>query len=238
MTMTRYLQSMMTALINIRNKIAVYLFPQWAHELMRRRWNIKWRDFRSTQEDDTPCWKRTTVPKVIREAVESGWFQPGSKVLDIGCGDGSIAAWLAEQGFEVMGVDYSKAAIERAKSLHRELPGRLEYKMLDICREAVAPARFKVLIDCGCFHCIPEPSTSNYARNVANGCAQGTRFVLLVATNTLRFQPFLYPVRAPKLDNLTRQVEAAFQPMFEILRMEKTYFSEDVPGLAFWLIRR
>jgi 2-polyprenyl-3-methyl-5-hydroxy-6-metoxy-1,4-benzoquinol methylase len=45
------------------------------------------------------------IPQEVQDAVDSGWFSPGSSALDIGCGMGEIAAWLAQQGFNVLGID-------------------------------------------------------------------------------------------------------------------------------------
>ena len=57
------------------------------------------------------------------------------RVLDVGCGNGGISAWLAKQGFHVLGIDYSAQAIERAERDHQELLGdRLAYEVMDICQ--------------------------------------------------------------------------------------------------------
>ncbi|MDH3744272.1 MAG: class I SAM-dependent methyltransferase [Acidobacteriota bacterium] len=41
---------------------------------------------------------------------------PSRRVLDLGCGDGRHARLLAEQGCQVVGIDASEAAIERARA--------------------------------------------------------------------------------------------------------------------------
>lgn len=42
------------------------------------------------------------------------------KALDIGCGEGKSAVWLAQQGFSVLGIDVSPTAIETARSIARD----------------------------------------------------------------------------------------------------------------------
>lgn len=42
---------------------------------------------------------------------------PAGRALDLGCGEGRNALWLAERGWEATGVDYSSVAIERARKL-------------------------------------------------------------------------------------------------------------------------
>lgn len=43
--------------------------------------------------------------------------QPGERILDLGCGDGVLAAKLAEMGCEVVGVDASEMQVEAARKL-------------------------------------------------------------------------------------------------------------------------
>jgi 2-polyprenyl-3-methyl-5-hydroxy-6-metoxy-1,4-benzoquinol methylase len=46
--------------------------------------------------------------------VESGSIWPG-RAIDLGCGTGANAIFLAQHGFEVTGVDSAQAAIEKAR---------------------------------------------------------------------------------------------------------------------------
>ncbi len=50
---------------------------------------------------------------------------PGCRVLDVGCGSGRDAARLLALGFDVLAVDGSAGMLERARTLHPELDGRL-----------------------------------------------------------------------------------------------------------------
>lgn len=49
-------------------------------------------------------------------AEELAGIDPGS-ALDVACGEGRNAIWLAEQGWEVTGVDFSAVALERAEQM-------------------------------------------------------------------------------------------------------------------------
>jgi SAM-dependent methyltransferase len=51
-------------------------------------------------------------PNVVLVAEVTG-LQPG-QALDVGCGEGGDARWLASQGWKVTAVDVSKVALERA----------------------------------------------------------------------------------------------------------------------------
>lgn len=53
-----------------------------------------------------------TVAAAVGEVSAAG-IEPGS-ALDVGCGEGGDAVWLAEQGWTVTGVDVSATAIRRA----------------------------------------------------------------------------------------------------------------------------
>ena len=59
-------------------------------------------------------WNMETPPEPLVELVDSGKVQP-CKTIDMGCGAGNYAAYLAERGFEVTGVDFSQTAIKIAR---------------------------------------------------------------------------------------------------------------------------
>ncbi|MFJ5956951.1 class I SAM-dependent methyltransferase [Paenarthrobacter sp. NPDC092416] len=55
-------------------------------------------------------WSGNPNPQLV---VEAGGLTPGT-ALDLGCGEGADAIWLAGQGWTVTGVDVSAVALERA----------------------------------------------------------------------------------------------------------------------------
>lgn len=53
--------------------------------------------------------------------LESLAVQPGERVLDVGCGDGSLTAQLQESGARVVGIDASEALVAHARSRNLEV---------------------------------------------------------------------------------------------------------------------
>jgi len=45
------------------------------------------------------------------------YINPGSRILDIGCGSGDITKIIEQKGYNIIGLDFSSIAIEIAKSL-------------------------------------------------------------------------------------------------------------------------
>ena len=59
-------------------------------------------------------WNIETPPDVLVELVDSGKVKP-CKTIDLGCGTGNYAIYLASVGFDVTGIDNSPTAIKIAK---------------------------------------------------------------------------------------------------------------------------
>ena len=66
------------------------LFPSWRRWENHRRWQDRW-----NRPGDVSAWMNRGVSKEIEAAVNDGWFQPGSLAVDLGCGEGEVAYWLA-----------------------------------------------------------------------------------------------------------------------------------------------
>ncbi len=59
-------------------------------------------------------WNIETPPDALVELVDSGKVKP-CKTIDLGCGAGNYAIYLASRGFDVTGIDISPAAIKIAR---------------------------------------------------------------------------------------------------------------------------
>lgn len=64
--------------------------------------------------DDIP-WNFKTPPDVLENLVRTGKIAP-CKTIDLGCGTGNYAIYLAGEGFDVTAVDISSSAIKIAKN--------------------------------------------------------------------------------------------------------------------------
>jgi SAM-dependent methyltransferase len=70
--------------------------------------------YSETPPEDIP-WNMDAPSKALVELVESGQVQP-CKTIDMGCGAGNYAIYLAGLGFDVTGVDISPSAIALAEA--------------------------------------------------------------------------------------------------------------------------
>jgi ubiquinone/menaquinone biosynthesis C-methylase UbiE len=52
-------------------------------------------------------------------------FAPGDRILDVGCGTGLDAIFLARRGIHVVGIDASSEMIERLRARHRDIDARV-----------------------------------------------------------------------------------------------------------------
>lgn len=59
---------------------------------------------------------------------------PPGRALDLGCGEGGDAVWLAERGWEVVAVDISETALSRAAEAakSRGIADRIDFVQLDL----------------------------------------------------------------------------------------------------------
>jgi 2-polyprenyl-3-methyl-5-hydroxy-6-metoxy-1,4-benzoquinol methylase len=77
------------------------------------------------------------------------------RLLELGCGAGNLSIALAEKGFEVFGVDFSKTAIDWAKENAKKSGKNIGFEVADVCNlVSLKNETFDVVYDGYCFHCI------------------------------------------------------------------------------------
>jgi SAM-dependent methyltransferase len=101
----------------------------------------------------------------------------GKRVLELGCGAGNVATWLAARGLDVTGVDISPTAIDWARE--RAVP-RTRFVVGDVVRDLGVAGPYDAVIDGHCLHCIIGDDRARVLDNVRFRLARGG--VLVVAT--------------------------------------------------------
>jgi ubiquinone/menaquinone biosynthesis C-methylase UbiE len=99
-------------------------------------------------------WKGDRPTEVVRKAFDNGIVKPGDKVLDIGCGFGRNANWLATQGAEVTAINISDEEIRQARLKAGEAGLNVNYVHTDAVSLPFAEEYFGVALDLGCSHMI------------------------------------------------------------------------------------
>lgn len=113
----------------------------------------------------------TTPPWDTRAPKESvvGWHEQGlvhGDVLDIGCGLGDNAIYLARHGFAVTGLDMSPTALVTAE--HRALDAgvTVTFAVADATTLTGYTDAFDTVVDSGMFHCLDDAGKRAYATAV------------------------------------------------------------------------
>ncbi|MGW1432843.1 class I SAM-dependent methyltransferase [Streptomyces sp. NPDC002431] len=111
--------------------------------------------------------------------VERGLLAPG-RALDLGCGPGRNALYLASNGFEVDAVDLSPVAVAWAKDRAREAGADIRF----LCGNAftlpadVLDGPYDLVVDSGCFHHLPPHRRISYLHLLDRVLAPGGHLVL------------------------------------------------------------
>src|SRR4051812_39107582 len=71
-------------------------------------------------------------------------LRPG-RVLDVGCGEGADAVWLARQGWRVTALDVSQVALTRAEAHAGEAGVEIVWIKSDLVEAALPPAAFDLV---------------------------------------------------------------------------------------------
>ncbi len=114
------------------------------------------RIYRNVPLDRIP-WNNETPPDQLVDLVETGKVQP-CRAIDLGCGAGNYAVYLAVHGFDVTGVDSSPAAITIATENARKHKVMCRFITADLLGDLhEIPGRFDFAFDWEFLHHIfPE----------------------------------------------------------------------------------
>lgn len=150
------------------------------------------------------------APQLERELVRRP-VAPG-RALDLGCGRGRNARFLARQGFSVVGVDISSLAIADARASSGGLD--CSFHTVDLLKDPIPGGPFDLVFDFGCLHTFDSATDrTRCVEVVAEALAPGGLWLSLVGCTDGPPRETGPPRRS------ATQVAAAVEPHFEILSL-------------------
>jgi cyclopropane fatty-acyl-phospholipid synthase-like methyltransferase len=162
--------------VNIINAYKSLSASELAHfdALFADRQHEWWNSFYANRAKPIPFFG-TAPDENLHEWLENGTIARGA-ALDIGCGNGRNAIFLAKSGFTVYAVDYLQSAIEWAGQ-------RADEAGVDICLHHASifemnfpPGGYDFVYDYGCFHHIAPHRRAGYVSRIFSALKPGGWF--------------------------------------------------------------
>lgn len=124
-----------------------------------------------------PLWEiGRPQPEVVRLEEEGAIV---GRVVDVGCGSGENAMYLAGRGHPVWGFDISSNAIHQAEAKAKERGVAVTYRVASALALDDFGVTFDTAVDSGLFHVFLDPHRPLYAENVRKLLVPGGRLLLL-----------------------------------------------------------
>lgn len=127
-----------------------------------------------------PNWDIGRPQRAFLELLDAGLVR--SRVLDVGCGTGELALFLARQGYDVLGIDLSQLAIQQAKekARWRRIPAVfLVWDALYLSRLADENLSFRTVLDSAMFHILGSNERDRFVDELGSVVQPGGLYCVL-----------------------------------------------------------
>ncbi|SHK90629.1 class I SAM-dependent methyltransferase [Desulforamulus aeronauticus] len=147
------------------------------------------------------------------------------KALDIGCGTGNNSIWLSQNSFDVIGIDTSELAIQKAVERAAVENIKCTFIVNDIRLNNIEGAPFSFAFDRGCFHSFnTDEERKVFAEKVAAHLENEGLWLSLVGNADEQRDVPGPPQRT------ARDIVNSVEPYFEILSLVSSHFGSNRPN--------
>jgi SAM-dependent methyltransferase len=179
------------------------------------------RDFEATYQAGEPPWDIGRPQPEIVALAEAGEIV--GEVLDVGCGTGENALYLASLGKRVVGIDAAPTAIAKAREKAAARGLQVPFLVADALDLGKLRRRVETAIDCGMFHALDPGERRAYAQSLTEVLSPGGTLILLCFSD--EEPPGPGPHRIAEYE-----IGDAFRSIFVISRIRPGRFEANRPG--------
>lgn len=126
-------------------------------------------------------WDTGEVPPELTAVVEGPDALPPGRALDIGCGTGTQAVYLASHGWQVTAIDAVPRPLTRARARADAAGVSVDWILADVARLGrleLTPG-FTFVFDRGCFHGLDDSQRAACASAVTDLAAPGATLLMM-----------------------------------------------------------
>ncbi len=152
-------------------------------------------------------------------------LKPGSAILDVPCGSGRHALWLARQGFSVTGIDISAGNIDLLNKERGDLP------VHPVCADILAyriHGKYNLAICLGnSFGYFPYEKMVAFVQKIYNVLLPGAKFILHSGTIAESLLPALKEKNRMTVGAITFEYDNSYDETKKVLRTDMRFKKED-----------
>jgi len=121
----------------------------------------------------TPPWEGHPLPRRLRDLIEGSSPLSRGAALDVGCGTGDTAIYLAQHGWDVTAFDFVQIALDRARAKAASAGTSIRFMQADVTQVNVADVGhgFQLIVDNGLLHGLSDDGRDAYGHLVTTVAA-------------------------------------------------------------------
>ncbi len=185
-------------------------------------------NFFNSAYEGIPLWDIGRPQREVIRLADNGEIR--GRVLDVGCGTGENALYLASLGLEVWGIDMALSAINKAREKAKERGITVNFLVSDALKLQSLKNRFDTVVDCGLFHVFTDEERLIFAASLSSILYAGGKYLMLCFSE---YVPGSYGPR-----RITQaEIRATFSSGWNINYIREAKFETrfDIEGVKAWL---
>lgn len=136
------------------------------------------RDWDDRYRAGTTPWDSGVPSKELQRVLQEEGIS-ACRALEVGCGTGTNAVYLAQKGFDVTAVDCVTLALDQARQKAADAGVSVNWIEADVQNFGAGEEPFKFIFDRGCYHCCRRVDLPGYLKTLENVTRPGTRYLSL-----------------------------------------------------------
>jgi len=163
-------------------------------------------------------WDSGQPSRELERILQEKWFKPG-RMLEIGCGTGTNAIFLAQRGFDVTAVDLVPLALEKARAKATAQRAKVAFLQADALNLPDLGAPFPFVFDRGVYHSLRQVDLQRFLATLGKVLQPGGYYLTLAGNAN---DPEAVEAGPPRVH--AHEICQELRPLFDLVQLREFRF--------------